>query len=234
MISVVTLASRQRNMRINEWMLDSGAFSQISRHGRFTMSPDEYLLAIDRWKRCGQLVAACTQDWMCEPFILEKTGLSIAQHHEKTVQSYLYLSERSEAYILPVLQGYEPKDYVFHLHEYGLLLQPGAWVGVGSICKRNDNSNAIEDILLAIKSHRPDLNLHGFGLKLTALESPTVRSLLYSCDSMAWSFANRFEEGNGHDPRRALEYAAKVEALSSEPSFIQNQLFNWWHEQQKT
>jgi len=87
-------------------------------------------------------------------------------------------------------------------------------VGVGSVCKRNARPDEVADILAAIKSKRPDLRLHGFGLKLTALESREVRELLYSSDSMAWSFPIRF--GKGDDSiETADEYLARVrEALS--------------------
>jgi hypothetical protein len=43
---------------------------------------------------------------------------------------------------------------------------------------------------------------------------------LYSSDSMAWSFAGR-KHGTEHDPRIALAYAAKMEALIGQPSFVQ-------------
>ena len=111
---------------------------------------------------------------------------------------------------MPVLQGYAPQSYLAHLHLYGELLGPGQWVGVGSICKRNGNPKQIEDILVAIHAQRPDLLLHGFGIKLTALQSPTVRSLLHSSDSMAWSFGGRKwgpkTDSSEHDPRKALAY----------------------------
>ena len=64
-----------------------------------------------------------------------------------------------------------------HVCRYGELLTPGQWVGVGSVCKRNGNPDQIEDILLAIKAQRPDLRLHGFGIKLEALKSSTVRAV---------------------------------------------------------
>jgi hypothetical protein len=49
---------------------------------------------------------------------------------------------------------------------------------------------------------------------------------------MAWSFAGR-KSGTEHDPRIALAYTAKIEALIGLPSFVQ--LFNpnfsiWWNE----
>jgi len=74
MISVERLKNRKSHFRVNDWILDSGAFSQISRDGCFSMSPTDYLRQIERWKACGSLVAAVAQDWMCEAFILEKTG----------------------------------------------------------------------------------------------------------------------------------------------------------------
>lgn len=84
------------------------------------------------------------------------------------------------------------------------------WVGVGSVCKRNTNVAEIERILSAIKAERPDLRLHGFGLKITALGSPLVRSLLHSSDSMAWSRAARAEGRNANDWREAKAYEQKV------------------------
>jgi hypothetical protein len=107
-------------------------------------------------------------------------------------------------------------------------LKHGQWVGVGSVCKRNSNPEQIEDVLLAIKTQRSDLRLHGFGLKIQALQSGTVRALLHSSDSMAWSYAARKEDGSEHDPRRALAYAAMVEGIIRRPMFIQQQLYSWW------
>jgi hypothetical protein len=68
---------------------------------------------------------------------------------------------------MPVLQGYSPESYAAHVDQYAELFTPGQWVGVGSVCKRNGNPDQIEDILLAIKAERPDLQLHGFGITLS-------------------------------------------------------------------
>src|SRR5208282_82007 len=233
MISVNSLAKRQSDFRVNNWIMDSGAFSQISRHGKFTMSSDEYIELIARFSTCGQLRAAVCQDWMCEPFIIEKTGLDVQEHQWRTIQSYMGLSSFCDVPILPVLQGFAPADYVEHVRLYGDRLKQGAWVGVGSVCKRNSNPDAIEDVLLAIKQERPDLLLHGFGLKIQALERATVRALLHSSDSMAWSDQGRKNRGcgknaNANDPRQALAYAAKVEVVMKHQVFIQSQLSAWW------
>ena len=54
----------------------------------------------------------------------------------------------------------------------------------------------IANILKGIKLLRPDLRLHGFGLKALALECPNIRDMLFSCDSMAWSYPRRFAKAN--------------------------------------
>jgi hypothetical protein len=228
MISINAIRERKGPFKINDWIMDSGAFTEMSTYGRWRTGPEEYAEQINRWKHNGNMLAAVSQDLMCEPFILEKSGLTIQDHQTITIERYLRLIELTNVSVMPVLQGYSPDSYAAHVRQYGGLLKHGQWVGVGSVCKRNGNPDQIEDVLLAIKAHQPDLRLHGFGLKMEALKSGTVRALLHSSDSMAWSFAGRREDGSEHDPRRALAYAAKIETLISRPMFIQPQLFKWW------
>jgi hypothetical protein len=231
MISINALIRRQTDFRVNDWILDSGAFSQLSKNGQWQLSVAQYARQIQRWNKCGNLVAAVCQDLMCERFILEKTGLSVEEHQAQTIERYLELVVlAAPVYVMPVLQGYKPQEYVSHLRQYGNLLASGAWVGVGSVCKRNGNPDAIEDVLLAIKSERGDLKLHGFGLKWSALERATIRAILESSDSMAWSDAARKEGRHQNDPREALKYCAKVQELLKQPLFIQKQLFECWGE----
>jgi hypothetical protein len=229
MLSINVLRNRKRGFFTNKWMLDSGAFTELSTYGCWRTSPLEYATQIDRLRNNGDLLGAVSQDFMCEPLILQKTRLTVQDHQRLTIERYVRLVELTDAYIMPVLQGFSPESYAAHAREYGGLLRQGQWVGVGSVCKRNGNPRQIEDVLLAIKSERPDLRLHGFGIKLTALRSATVRSLLYSSDSMAWSFAGRSKrDGSEHDPRFALAYAAKVEPLLNQPLLVQPQLFRQW------
>jgi hypothetical protein len=76
-------------------------------------------------KTNGNLVAAVTQDLMCEPFILEKTGLTIEDHQKITVERYARLIDLTNGYVMPVLQGYSPESYAAHLALFGELLIPG-------------------------------------------------------------------------------------------------------------
>jgi hypothetical protein len=217
MISINRLRNRKSGFEVNEWICDSGAFTELSRFGHYRHSVQSYAEDIKRWSKCGNLLAAVSQDWMNEPFILEKTGLSTVDHQRLTIERYdELLACDTGVYIMPVLQGYRPEEYVSHLHQYGDRLGTGAWVGVGSVCKRNSKPEQIEAILKAIHRERPDLRWHLFGVKLTALKNAVVRELGYSADSMAWSFAARRRDGGQNDWREAWEFVERVEGLWSE------------------
>jgi len=217
MISVNRLINRKSRFSVQQWILDSGAFTRIF-SGKGHLSVKQYAKEINRWSQNGVLLAAVSQDYMCESIILEKTGLDIPTHQNLTIQRYQRLQAELMAlncktYLMPVLQGFKPQDYVSHLQQYGSLLRHGAWVGVGSVCKRNGSPAQIEDVLMAIHLKRPDLRLHGFGLKKTALQSSIVWDILYSADSMAASYQARREgRGKANCPKTALKYAHKIKS----------------------
>jgi len=214
MISVNRLQKRKSDFEVNEWVLDSGAFTEISRHGKYRTSVQEYANQIKRWKKCGRLMGAVSRDWMCEPHILEKTGMTVTDHQSLTIEQYdNLLSYQTGVHILPVLQGYRASEYVAHMHQYGDRLTKGMWVGVGSVCKRNSKPKEIEEIVKAIKTVRPDLRLHLFGVKVTALRSEVVRDLAYSSDSMAWSFSARRQGKDPNDYREAQRFTQRVEEM---------------------
>lgn len=211
MVSVNRLENRKQDFYPNEWIMDSGAFTRISK-GIGHLPVEEYARQIERWSRCGTLAAAVAQDYMCEPFILEKTGLTVADHQRLTIERYdALMVYEPPAYIMPVLQGYQPCEYVDHIRKYGARLRPGMWVGVGSVCKRNSSVRDVEAVVQAISAERPDLRLHLFGLKTIALRSLLVNFCIYSADSMAWSFAARKDGRNANDWREAVGFAQKIE-----------------------
>jgi hypothetical protein len=212
MVSVNRLRRRRADFPVGEWMLDSGAFTAVARDGGYRRPVEDYAAEVRRWARCGTLVAAVAQDWMCEPAVLARTGLTVRDHQRLTIERYAALVSLVPVYVLPVLQGYRPHEYAEHIDGYGELLPPGAWVGVGSVCKRNADVGAIERVLWAIKTARPDLRLHGFGVKLTALASSLVREALHSADSMAWSYAARRQGRDANSWREAAAFVARIEA----------------------
>ena len=153
---------------------------------------------------------------MCEPFMLARTGLTVADHQVLTIDRYDQLAAKPlPVPLLPVLQGQTPAQYQTHVRAYGKRLSYGAWVGVGSVCRRNGTPDDVLAILRAVHDVRPDLRLHGFGVKTTSLAHRSVQAHLYSADSMAWSFAAR-RDGRGTDanrPEEAMKFVDRIEAL---------------------
>lgn len=129
-------------------------------------------------------------------------------------------------YVIPILQGSKPDDYIHHLEQYGDI-PINAWVGVGSL-KRRPNSQ-VEAILSLIKLQRPDLRLHGFGLSKKQLGIPSITGLLFSADSQAGGLASRgFSKSrkyeNANDPTFAIAYAESIDLNT-----IQTNIFNIWY-----
>jgi hypothetical protein len=53
------------------WALDSGGFTELQQHGRWTMSEDEYGGMVYRFMDNGAVPMFCApQDWMCEPAVI--------------------------------------------------------------------------------------------------------------------------------------------------------------------
>ncbi|MFA5300226.1 MAG: hypothetical protein WC389_18720 [Lutibacter sp.] len=195
----------------NHWIMDSGAFTEISTYGHYRSPVYEYANRINHWKTYGNLELAVTQDYMCEDKILKITGMTIRQHQGLTIQRYDELIKLTDAFIMPVLQGYKPHEYVECLKMYEDRIKIGMRVGVGSVCKRNKEVNSIIEVLEAIKEQRPDLKLHGFGLKTTALINAYIDSLLYSADSMAWSYAARRNKKDRNGLTEALDFKTNID-----------------------
>lgn len=88
-INVNRLRRRKRApFKVGRWIMDSGAFTELLHFGDYRFDVAEYAAQIAKWWNNGQLLAAVAQDYMCEPFILEKTGLTILEHQQKTIARY--------------------------------------------------------------------------------------------------------------------------------------------------
>lgn len=174
-----------------EWALDSGGFSELSMFGEWRTTAIQYLAEVRRFRdEVGKLEWAAVQDWMCEPAILARTKLSIADHQERTIDSFLTLtSAMPEMQWVPVLQGWRERDYWDHCERYarrGVALDRMPTVGVGSICRRQSTREAAQ-IIRGLSNAK--LRIHGFGFKQKGLAA--CRNHLVSSDSLAWSFNAR-------------------------------------------
>lgn len=225
MISANVLSRRVSDFPVNDWIMDSGAFTEVVKNGGYRSGPADYARSAERWSVCGNMLAAVSQDYMCEEVALNATGMTIRDHQRLTVSRYdaIRCLVRSDIHIMPVLQGYRPREYVNHIRDYGARLSCGMWVGVGSVCKRNSSVSEIEDVLGHIKEERSDLLLHGFGIKLTALRSDFVWRSLHSSDSMAWSYAARMNGGDANSWDEALAYENRITGLERQTNMFLTQ-----------
>lgn len=172
------------------WALDSGGFSELSLHGRWTVPARDYAQRVRRYRdEIGGLEWAAVQDWMTEPVILQKTHLSVMEHQDRTIDSLIELrSLASDVPWCPVLQGWTMGEHWRHFERYmerGIDLRKEPIVGIGSVCRRQSTMSASNEI--ACLARVAGLKLHGFGFKTQGLEgSPGLD--LESADSLAWSF----------------------------------------------
>lgn len=192
-ISRRRLSISPRTKAKGAWALDSGGFSELTLFGSWQTTPQDYADEVRRWsERIGGLQWAAIQDWMCEPFMLTKTGLTIHEHQSRTIESFWKLRELApEIHWVPVLQGWRPDDYLRHNEDYrrsGVDLASLPLVGVGSVCRRQKTREAL-DILRSLRAR--GLSLHGFGFKIDGLHNGASK-LLASSDSLAWSRGARF------------------------------------------
>lgn len=209
-ISIHRLGKRQKPLGCPNVFIDSGAFTTIGKHGGYPEPVGVYAQRLYELHTQGvaNIYGAAAQDYMCEPAVIAKLlqipekelsprrhAEMVRDHQERTIARYDALLEALRGLfagpipfpVLPVIQGYHPEEYRRHMRMYGARLTHGMYVGVGSVCKRNGSVADVIGVLSHVKAYLPDLRLHGFGLKKTALKEPSVRAMLHSADSMAWS-----------------------------------------------
>lgn len=201
--------------------VDSGGFTELNRFGGWETTPEEYITGLHHLLDLGlEITWASQQDWMVEPEMLNKTGLTVTEHQELTVKNYLKLKElTNRIHIIPVLQGQTLEQYFAHFEMFesaGVDLRSERVVGVGSVCRRQ-NTNEIYNIMKCL--HKKGLKLHGFGVKIAG---KSYHHYLQSSDSMAWSIAAR-RSGDTcsihteKDCRNCMQYALEWRRKVVEP-----------------
>jgi len=177
------------------WALDSGGFTELGQYGEWRLPTADYITQAERYAaEIGLLDWVAPQDWMCEPSMITGTGLDVPEHQRRTVRNFQELRQALGPLVIPVLQGWEPDDYLRCVDLYqhaGIDLTQEPTVGLGSVCRRNADS----EITRIIDSLQP-LRLHAFGVKGTSYINN--HHIITSADSMAWSrqafFAPRLPE----------------------------------------
>jgi len=229
-VSHNTLKNRKSFPRaVAPWALDSGAFTEISQHGHHRMTAAAYARRVELYQReIGLLAFASQQDWMCEPVVLAKTGLSIEEHQRRTIDNYLELCSIAPSVPwMPVLQGWCGGDHLEHVEQYarrGIDLRKCERVGVGSICRRQGTIRA--GLILLDVALTAGIRVHAFGLKANGLVESNLARMV-SCDSMAWSTHERKKHAALLSQYRALGRAHELPRTGG-----QNKLacaVDWYH-----
>lgn len=192
-VSYRSLRKRRQLRPMGPWALDSGAFTELEKFGKWSVSADEYADDVRRINSFGKLDWASVQDWLCVPPCLAATGLTIRDHQERTITSLHRLRELApEIPWAPILQGWTFKDFMAHIDLYeasGVDLAKEKIVGLGSIAKRQggDMTEFLTRELLA-----RGIRIHAFGMKKTGLIR--CSKFIASADSMSWSFEARYQQ----------------------------------------
>jgi hypothetical protein len=202
--SVPLFISRRRLARLQSlpvaagaWALDSGGFTEVTKHGGWSVSASAYAREVLHYQReIGGMTWAAPQDWMVEPFALEATGLTIRDHQRLTVENFHQLRTLLGGLVVPVVQGWVGDDYLRHVDAYdhaGYDLTTERLVGIGSICRKGVDSDVVRIIDLVA---RQGVSVHAFGVRTRAMQR--AADVLTSCDSQAWSRDARWAAAHGY------------------------------------
>lgn len=209
----------------NDVALDSSGFVAMKLYGGYRWTTQDYAeLALNM-----KPVWWAQMDFCCEPEIAASRS-EIESRIQRTIEG---LNDcRSAARSLgipdpmPVLQGFEPSDYVS-----GPIFQnkfPDL-VGIGSVCRRHlKGKNGLMAVFDAVNTALPNhVAIHLFGVKGTALCEivKTFSHRKISSDSMAYQYAARWEAFKSKTPKNSeMIYRHAVKWLNDNKTFESEQL----------
>lgn len=179
------------------YAVDSGAFTELTTHGRWMETPEQYVAALrGYWRELGAYDFAAQQDHVCLPAALDMieqvTGVrpTVDDQILATVENFLVLRKIApDLRVAPSLQGATVADYLlcadlFELAGVDLAAEPV--VGVGSLVGRPP---ADVELIASTLQARGIANLHGFGVAKQAVRAAVDE--LATADSSAWSYQGR-------------------------------------------
>lgn len=217
---------RKRAFRsaLGEWALDSGGFTELNAHGRWTIPARRYATSIRRYtSEIGNLAWCAPQDWMVEDVVLQKTGLSVRIHQRKSVDSLLELRDIApELPFVPVLQGWLLGQYLEHIDMYeaaGIDLRQEPLVCLGTMCRRQDSIRAA---FIIRELTEQGLRCHALGAKTTGLAF--YSNLIASSDSTAWSDGARHESNRS---KKLYGVGKRMLPTCTHAAMTCNNCFDW-------
>lgn len=204
------------------WAMDSGAYTEASMFGQWTITVDQYLDTVRRAAgEIGNLAWVAPMDLCCEPDVVARVAAQgwlaeqvrwrpgmpddpVFPHLIWTVRNFLELrsrlDRRDDPHVIPVVQGWTLDHYQWCLELYemaGVDLTDEVLVGIGSTCRRNADLAILAKLgWLAEAGIR---RVHAFGLKSSAASFAVSFGRVASFDSTAWSYAARRHGRPFHD-----------------------------------
>lgn len=170
--------------------LDSGGYHHMNtKTGEYDSSDEEYLKFIEEYSPEYWAL----RDYPCEPDLLNSLDRSIEDHQQRTLDRHRALLEATTDRNIPgqpvaVLQGWTVDEYLSH---FDMLQDQGCvtdYLGVGSICRRNQ-SRHVAEVLHQLNEKLPNrIELHAFGVKNSVLRYEEALNALRSADSGAYSY----------------------------------------------
>lgn len=198
--------------------LDSSGFVAMKLYGGYRWSAAQYASLA----KAVQPAWWAQMDFCCEPEI----AASPKDVNARITQTINGLRECREAARnenisnpMPVLQGWEPSDYVSGPIFDSLM---PSLIGIGSVCRRHlRGKNGLLAVVDAIDRRLPqNVMLHLFGVKGSALKVilQEFSNRSFSADSMSYQLAARWEQWHGRS-------SGKAETLK-------NEAMKWWNANQ--
>jgi hypothetical protein len=198
---------------IDRLFIDSGGYSFMKGKGEYGTTDSEYLDFIEDHE--PHLYAL--RDYPCEPDVLDEHGRTVRDHQRLTTERHVSLLSKLQGRDIPgqplsVIQGWTRSDYLTHIDELRENDALTDYVGIGSVCRRNQEAE-IRRIILAVRDAVPtETDLHAFGVKGSVLRYPDVRRALSSADSQSyemqaqWGVLHDLGAGSKTWRDSALEY----------------------------
>jgi hypothetical protein len=117
LVSVHVLSKRKSFFPVGDWIMDSGAFSTIAKHGGYPEPVSAYAAQIKWFAGCGNLLAAVSQDYMCEP---------IACTNRLGVDAHVLIAQERGRDALS-----DPGDRTHHLGVFDVAFGDVVGIGIG-------------------------------------------------------------------------------------------------------
>jgi len=178
---------------IDRLFIDSGGYSFMKGKGEYGTTDAEYLDFIEEHNP----EQFALRDYPCEPDVFSEHGRDVRDHQRMTTERHVSLLNKLEhrdihGQPISVIQGWNLEDYLNHIDELRDRDALTDYVGIGSVCRRNQEAE-IREIVLSVSEALPDgTDIHAFGVKGSVLQYPDVRQALASADSQSYEFRKQW------------------------------------------